>query len=111
MKKLITLTAIIGTFMSTSVFATLAAADKVGAKQFKTINFETEAAAQDAILGFVNDFESLPTYKQKLQLPITSPQYVHNSLEITSSNVQVVETSDGYAGIATVRYSYEKSRY
>jgi hypothetical protein len=111
MKKLITITTIMATFMSTSVFAGLSASDRVGAKEFKTIEFSNAAAAEEAISGFVEDFETLPTYKQKIKLPITSPQYVHNSLEITGTSYEVVETDEGYAGVATVRYSYEKNRY
>jgi hypothetical protein len=45
----------------------------VGAKEFKTIDFTTAAAAEEAISGFIEDFETLPAYKQKIQLPITSP--------------------------------------
>jgi hypothetical protein len=73
MKKLITIATIMATFMSTSVFAGLSASDKVGAKEFKTIDFTTAAAAEEAISGFIEDFETLPAYKQKIQLPITSP--------------------------------------
>lgn len=97
---------VIATLVSTSAFA--ATSNKLGTKEFKTVSFETVEAAESAIDGFVNDFESLSKHEQQLQLPIAASQYVNNSLEINDTETMVLESSKGYTGVAKVSYSYEK---
>jgi glutathionyl-hydroquinone reductase len=107
MKKLITLTAIIGTFMSTSVFANTANDTRSGFKSFSTEITQSTQDAIDTASALLAEFESLPTYKQKQTLPIYSHKYVRNSLELRSNEIIVVQTAEGYRGVVNLSFRYE----